>query len=127
LASLGRADELEGLYREAGARVLDAGALSVMWRHSMEALALMRTQPGQSYRCGVLALYHVTVARGGVAVPELVSAESPETGFSLDQLQSLAFKHSLGLRAAKRERQRTCRPKCCPLEGESLCGHHQRL
>jgi RHS repeat-associated protein len=104
LASLGRADELEALYREAGNRILDRGPLSVMWHHSLEALSVMRTRPEVAFRCGVLALHHVAIARTGRRVRELMELNSPAVGFSLDELQTLAQRHGLGLRAAKRER-----------------------
>lgn len=99
LASLGRKEELEDLAATQPDRVLDGAELSVLWRETLDALKVMRSQPGRAYRCGTYALEQVAYRLRGVHVQEIISLPSPPTGFSVADLEVLASKHGLGLRA----------------------------
>jgi RHS repeat-associated protein len=104
LASLGRVEELEKLTDVVGKRVLDGAESSVMWRITQEALKTMQVRPGVSYRCGALALNNAGIALTGKPFRDLLSVESPASGFNAYQLEALAKRNGLPFRAAIRER-----------------------
>ena len=104
LASLGRYDTLVTLIAENSDRVLDRGPLSQKWSLTREAVSWMHAFPGNSYRCGTLALYHAAeqLNLGQQALPAL-SVSSPSTGFSIKALSDLSSNLGLGFVPVKRE------------------------
>lgn len=103
-ARIGRVDTLEPLFKECGDRVftgpsseLVSGARLGFWR--------MKNTPGQSFRCGSLALDRIYAYQKGVPtahVPELLNADSPPTGFALTAVRDMAAKAGLRFRMAFR-------------------------
>ncbi len=106
LQSLGRVEELTPLITAHQFRVLADPAITQTWVRTCEAFAHLRRQPELAYRCGPLALFNVARRLDGSVRVDLRHQASPETGFSLAQLQTLADTRNLGLITAFRERGR---------------------
>ena len=104
LCSLGRLEALTLLEKENQGRKMANPSLTGRWRQAREAAAYMRQFPGDSYRCGTYALMNAAYARHGlqIDVSEIEAARSPETGFSLNDLQGLATRAQVGFVAVAR-------------------------
>ena len=103
LASLGRVDDLEPLFASIRDRVLDQGELSQRLARTREAVAGMRSRPGRAFKCGAYALNNASRTLTGENVQAVLERESPATGFTVDQLQSLSDTFALGFQAVYRE------------------------
>ncbi len=101
LSRVGRRVELEAFFA-------DADAQRPMWGHAArkieqarEGLGFMRHRPEMSFRCGSLGL--ASLARASGRAPDtlrpLLEAASPENGFSLAELETLATSAELPCRA----------------------------
>ncbi|MBI3192219.1 MAG: hypothetical protein HYZ36_06085, partial [Pedosphaera parvula] len=104
LASLGRIEALEVIFKENSDRVLDQGPLSQMWSRTREAYAMMRVRPEIAYRCGTFAMANVgRVLYGEQVNPRPLWREpSPPVGFTLAALTDFSLKHNLNLVAVHR-------------------------
>ncbi|HLX70603.1 MAG TPA: RHS repeat-associated core domain-containing protein [Verrucomicrobiae bacterium] len=103
LASLGRVQELDQLMAEVKGRQLSGQEYQRLLSQTRDALAIMKSNPGISYRCGTLALFHVGVAlKVKSDFSALADMNSPDTGFSLSRLMELSKEYQLGLAAVKR-------------------------
>jgi hypothetical protein len=103
LSSLGRLDELNQLISTVNGRALSNPKFQKQFNLAQEAAVVMKHEPGDSYRCGTLALYHVARALNiKTNYSGLTKINSPATGFSLSQLTDLSERYQLGLIAVKR-------------------------
>ncbi|HTI68674.1 MAG TPA: hypothetical protein VMF06_01815, partial [Candidatus Limnocylindria bacterium] len=119
LASLGRKDRLEALFKENKGRSIDNLQHQVGFNLAKEAFHTMRQHPQLSYRCGPIALWNVAKALGikdartssrmrplrqGLpqTINELAHWRSPTNGFSADSLMDAAEALGLGLVAIQR-------------------------
>lgn len=107
LASLGRVETLESLFKETEGRAFDGGPLQQVVDATREGYTIMKLRPGFSYQCGTYALRHLGLTLGctnflaalGEQSPgvELLAVPSPSGGFSLSSLKKLAAKYEMGL------------------------------
>ena len=103
LSSLGRVDELSRLVAEVNGRQLCSPEFQKKFDQARMATTIMKHEPGLSYRCGTLALYHVAQAlKVESDYSPLLKLDSPTTGFSLARLMELSAQYQLGLVAVKR-------------------------
>jgi RHS repeat-associated protein len=104
LASLGQKARLEALFQEAEQLNLPLGTASTTIQETKEGLAMMKTSPGDSYRCGSLALGNMARALRAEKTPihNLFEAQSPEGGFRLSQLLEMAQTNGLAVEAVRR-------------------------
>ena len=68
LVELGRLDELQVIFAEAGDRRLDGGPLSQNYLQNKEAYGILRHRPEAAYRCGWQVLNQLAVATRGHAL-----------------------------------------------------------
>ena len=103
LSSLGRAEKLTELINEVGGRPLSTPEYQRQFDVARQSAAIMKNEPGVSYRCGSLALYHVAKALGvKTDFSSLMDLDSPATGFPLAQLMDFSEQYQMGLAAVKR-------------------------
>ncbi len=102
LASLGRLDDLRVLFKEQVGRTFQNDFLSMMWGRTREAAFHMGRRPEIAYKCGVYALNNVAKELTGRNVGSIALLPSSLQGFTLAQLQEIATRHQLPLRAAFR-------------------------
>ena len=103
LASLGRAEKLTEIFAVNEERVFSVGRFAQMWARTREGFAQMQRVPGDSYKCGVLALNNLAFQLHGTNVQAIMDARSSTNGFSMEQLWGLADAHQLNLAPALRE------------------------
>jgi RHS repeat-associated protein len=99
LTSLGRTEMLQHLFKETETRVLDRSHFQQMVNNCKEALSVMLSDPGRSYKCGVFALGNVAkklTGSQGLAA-EIMACPSPQSGFSMKQLAEMADHYKLDL------------------------------
>jgi RHS repeat-associated protein len=103
LASLGRKDELRSLFKELDDRHLSLGPYSTTVGETKEAWAAMNLKPGESYRCGSLALGNLANALGvnKQTSEKLLEVDSPDAGFTFSQLLALAATNGLSVEAVQ--------------------------
>jgi hypothetical protein len=103
LGSLGRKEKLLALFTETRGRVFDRGPLQQIINGTKEGLQLMFASPGRSYTCGSMALHNIATVLLGTNYTkfELAMLESPENGFTMEQLVKLASERKLNLVAVK--------------------------
>jgi hypothetical protein len=105
-ARIGRMDVLEGLLAEAQKRTLTDDARNKIGS-AAEGLWMMRNRPGESFRCGPLAVLSVARAKkinlGKKTEAFLAKNQSPSKGFSIPDVQRMSTELGLNLRVAKRE------------------------
>ncbi len=101
-ARIGRTDQIKALIAEIEGRPLH-GAASELVAQGRQGLWAMETRPGDSFRCGPLALAQVSSEFGsrnfGLKTEEL---RSTKAGTSLAQLADIASSKQLGFRPAFR-------------------------
>jgi RHS repeat-associated protein len=103
LSSLGRIEKLQELIAAVNGRPLSNPEFQRLFNVSRQSAGIMQAQPGDSFRCGSMALYHVAHALDSKSsFSDIANLPSPSTGFSLAQLVELSQKHDLGLIAVKR-------------------------
>ena len=104
LARLGRMGELEALLKEVKGRDV-RGSAATRLGQAKESLALMRTDPERSFRCGPLALGHLVAIARKSEKPEPRVASFPSTtkGTSLLQMKTLGLEVGLEVAIARRE------------------------
>jgi hypothetical protein len=104
LASLGRKDELNLLFKELKDLQLPLGSLSTYIEATQEGLIMMNASPSSSYRCGSFALGRVAaVLQLGTNVSRaLYQTPSPDGGFRMSQLLELAETNGLSVDAVRR-------------------------
>ena len=104
LASLGRLENLQALFKETAGRTLDAGPLQQIFFATLEGYRTMALQPERSYRCGTYALSSLAHAIAHTnAASELLRIESPATGFSMADLATIWERCGFRLTALRRE------------------------
>jgi len=103
-AYLGRVETLGPLLDEVKGRPIHGtGATNIS--DASQGLAEMRTNPGDAFRCGPMALRQIALAQGRQAQAEqLDRAQSTSRGTSLMQVTSLARKAGMNFQMAHRER-----------------------
>ena len=103
LASLGRKDEMRVIFKELDDRHLSLGPYSTTVGETKEAWAAMNLKPGESYRCGSLALGNLAKALGvnKQTSDKLLEASSPDGGFTFSQLLLLAATNGLSVEAVQ--------------------------
>jgi len=104
-ARIGRHERLAPLLAEIdGRELIGPGAAHVVG--AREGVRRMTTQPGDAFKCGVLALNRMLKAVGkpiaGKTFRKLRDARSTAKGVSLEQLQKLSTDFGLNCRMAKR-------------------------
>ena len=72
---LGRLDELQVVFAEAGPRRLDGGPLSQKFVRTKEMYWILRSRPQASYRCGWLVLNKLAVVTRGRGLDPLAAAK----------------------------------------------------
>lgn len=104
LASLGRRDHLSMLMERTSVRPLDRGPLQQLVNRSKDALSVMRTNSPISYRCGTFALAHASGLAGGrlADLKPIMQIPSPDTGFTMKDLQGFTARFKLDLVPARR-------------------------
>jgi RHS repeat-associated protein len=104
LAALGQRDKLEELLKELDARRLPLHSQATVVAAARARLATMKARPGDSYRCGVLALRGFAHALGqdGELKRRTPQMASPEGGFSLAELVGLAASTGIDAVAVRR-------------------------
>jgi len=103
LSSLGRIEKLQELIKAVDGRQLSNAEFQRQFDVARQSAAIMNFQPGKSFRCGSVALFHVARALGAKTdFSSLADLDSPATGFSLAQLMELSGQYHLGLKAVKR-------------------------
>jgi RHS repeat-associated protein len=97
-ARVGRFDRLETLFEETKGRPTQ-GRTSAMLTEAREGLWLMKTHPGDAFKCGPMALDRIQAFKNPRAAgnPKIVKALSTARGMSLAQVQGLA--DSMGMKA----------------------------
>ena len=100
---LGRFDELERLFQEIDGRDV-RGSASQKVSNARQALWLMRNKPGESFRCGPLALNEILkFGNPQHQTPEPIElCQSTDKGTSLAAMQQLAMQVGLRMQAAQR-------------------------
>ena len=103
-ARLGRVSKLEELLGEMSSRHFLGGAAAEV-TNLKDALALMKHDPGHSFRCGPLALAEIrsTEHLSGPGDQKIASAESTSKGCSLVQVADLAEAAGMKYQIAKRD------------------------
>ena len=104
LSSLGRTEQLHSLLGEIKKRKM-YGAPATMVLNAKEGLAVMKLEPGMSYKCGPFALGNVQNALhpGQHLDHAILQSQSSSKGFSLGQLNQLAQQIKLNYQVAKRQ------------------------
>lgn len=102
LASLGRLDDLLTLIKENADRQMINPDAANIWMRTLHAAVRMRQNPRASYKCGVYALANVAQRLLGADFKTVAALGSPETGFSLANLEEFARKNAIPVRAAAR-------------------------
>lgn len=100
LATLGRVEELEGLFAAADGREFVSGGAARMWRDSHEGYFTMKHYPQVAFRCGTFALSGVFQVLK--KTESFRDEPSPTNGFALGALAELARKQGVAMRAVKR-------------------------
>lgn len=104
LASIGHKEKLADLFHELSVLQLPLGSYSPAIESTKDGLELMRAKPDASYRCGSYALANLASALQ--LEPQLVQIfsklNSPDGGFYVSQLLTLAETNGLALQAVKR-------------------------
>ena len=103
-ASLGRFERLEQLFEEIAGRDLRGSATEKV-SNARQALWLMHNRPGESFRCGPLAIDQILrIGKTEHTIPAAVEAlKSTKQGTSLLQVKELADTVGLSMRMARRE------------------------
>lgn len=103
-ARLGHADELDRLFRDVGGRSMTGQATETM-TGAHEGAWVMRNEPGIAFLCGPSALKNLLIARkaSSDAIALVEQQRSGPRGFSLAQLDGLAYRAKLGHRLIHRE------------------------
>ena len=105
-ARVGRKDELAPLFQTLGNRKF-TGDAAVKLGSAQQGLWTMQNKPGISYRCGPYALANIAPIIGGVSADQIRSfldgVQSPDTGFSLNEVEAMSANLGLNLIIAKRE------------------------
>ena len=104
LASLGEKEKLTALFADLDARHLPLGSYHTYIEETREGLATMNASPGRAYRCGSYALGRVAMSLG--VAPEkcriLFQTNSPDGGFKMSQLLTLAKETGVKVQAVRR-------------------------
>jgi RHS repeat-associated protein len=97
LGSLGRRDELQKLFAEAGQRGFDTSAYGSLIMGGQQATAMMKARPGLTFRCGSFALAQASraLAPTNEVWKKLQQIPSPDGGFRLSELAALASRYGL--------------------------------
>jgi len=105
-ARVGRKAVLAPLFEEVQSRTF-TGDAAVKLGSAQQGFATMEKKPGISYRCGPYALANIAPIIGGVSDDQLRafldSVQSPDTGFSLKEVEAMSDNLGLNLIKAKRE------------------------
>ena len=103
-ASLGRFERLEELFEEIAGRDIRGSATEKV-SNARKALWLMHNRPGESFRCGPLAIDQILrIGKTEHTIPAAVEAlKSTKQGTSLLQVKQLADEVGLSMRMARRE------------------------
>jgi YD repeat-containing protein len=104
LASLGEKDQLSRLFAELDQLQLPLGSYGSFVQGTREGLTAMIFRPEMTYRCGSFALGHLAkeLHTDGTIIDALFAMPSPDGGFHMDQLVSLAQSNGLPLVAVRR-------------------------
>lgn len=104
LGSVGRKEQLEELLGEAERRGLFATPYAPRLQASREGLSVMKGRPGESYRCGSLALSQVMKSKGADEAARRAVREqpSPDGGFRMSELLTLAESNRFDVAAVQR-------------------------
>jgi len=104
-AKLGRTTRLEALLQEGQSREF-LGSSAQIVVDLKDALALMKHDPGHSFRCGPLALAEIRASQhlsGRAEDEKILTAQSTSQGCSLLQVANLAEAAGMKYQAAKRD------------------------
>jgi RHS repeat-associated protein len=105
-ARIGRKDVLAPLFEELEHRNF-TGDAEVKLGSAQQGLWTMQNKPGISFRCGPYALANIAPILGGVSGEQLGTflddVQSPDTGFSLNEVEAMSANLGLELIKAKRE------------------------
>jgi RHS repeat-associated protein len=104
LASLGEKDRANGLLRELQLSGLPLRSYGSVIEGTKGGLVVMDARPGDAYRCGSYALGHVARAIGldSLVSSNLFHTPSPDRGFRVSQLLSLAAQYGIHITAVRR-------------------------
>src|SRR6185295_1889142 len=103
LSSLGRLETLRQIIGTVEGRSFPRTDWQRMYNRASEALSFMEHNPGQSYRCGSFSLFHVgSIRTNNHTLSQLLTLDSPESGFSMGGLAELSDKHGLDFVAVER-------------------------
>jgi RHS repeat-associated protein len=99
LSSLGRIEALDEIMEATRGRILGDVGLRQMFNQSRQALAIMKRNPGVSYKCGTFALSQIAdlLPESRRSVPKILEIPSPASGFSMTFLGELSGRFKLGL------------------------------
>ncbi|MBK6686378.1 MAG: hypothetical protein IPG45_18055 [Deltaproteobacteria bacterium] len=104
-ARVGRAAEVDAIFREAGRRVFEGDA-RVKFNSALEGRWMMQQRPGVSFRCGAYALANIAPLLDPAAASRtkafLDGAQSPPSGFSLAEVLQMSSTLGVQLQMAKR-------------------------
>lgn len=105
-ARIGRQDDLVALFENIGDRKF-VGDAAVKIGSARQGLWTMQNKPEISFRCGPYALTNIAPILGGVSGDSikafLDAVQSPETGFSLNEVEAMANDLGMDLLKVKRE------------------------
>ncbi len=104
LASLGEKDKLSALFTQLDDRQLPLGLYGTEIQETKEGLIVMKSRPRHSYRCGSFALGHMAEALhlDAQLCRRLYEMDSPDGGFHMDQLLTLAQTNGIEVEAVRR-------------------------
>ncbi len=104
LASLGEKEQLKTLFGELASRHFPLGTYATEINETKEGLQIMDTHPGWSYRCGSYALGHLAEAlkSNQAVIQRLFTIDSPDNGFTISELLTLAKTNGLDVEAVQR-------------------------
>ena len=106
LARVGRQNELADFFEKEEAAKATAANTTELLAQAKGGLWTMKHRPGMSFRCGSMALYNAGIATNSskFQAKALLEADSPDNGFSLQELVGLGAQANFPVRAVKRVR-----------------------
>ena len=105
LASLGRVDQLETLFAECKRLGYDKSLQAFHLQVTQTAMETMKRRPGDSYRCGSLALSQIMhySQPTNIAIGLVRTLKSPDGGFCMSDLAEIAATNGLFVTAVRRK------------------------
>jgi RHS repeat-associated protein len=104
LARVGRQNELADFFEKEEAAKATSANTTELLAQAKGGLWTMKHRPGMSFRCGSMALYNAGIATNSskFQAKALLEADSPDNGFSLQELVGLGAQANFPVRAVKR-------------------------